>query len=151
MFQKRLTPAERRVQNEERARQARAGTGLYVFQNATRSQLKLPKPSADGVVMVDPGKQFRGDSYFKQFVGAPHGMLHMVGIVDEPRNKEIAVVSESVNKLLLDQPDVVTTQGTVEQVEKQSKKRKQLKEKTQNDDEILLTEDPIDGVEIILG
>lgn len=59
------------------------------------------------------------------------------------------------NKLILDQPDMVTERGQVEHVVRQPQVPQQpLNDATgdvQKQPEVLLTEDPLDGVEIILG
>ena len=59
------------------------------------------------------------------------------------------------NKLLLDQPDTVTTNGKIERVVVQPNQMP-LNDVTdpaapKSKPEVLLTEDPLDGMEIILG
>ncbi len=56
------------------------------------------------------------------------------------------------DKLIMDQPDVVTTEGTVEQVvvDEAEKKLNEGQPVQDSQEDVLLTEDPMDGVEIII-
>ena len=54
-------------------------------------------------------------------------------------------------KLLLDQPEKVTVEGTVEQVVKNPVKKLNETPVVDPSQEVLLTEDPMDGVQILRG
>ena len=149
-----------------------AGTGKFVFRSKNYSY-SLPKKSMDGKERVGPNEEFIGDSYFFQFM--PQEII-FVRNFEEPEEANInkkdenIVLSESkkqdltektegesMEKLIVDQPDQVTQNGKVEHVvvDKQSKKskRKKLNETPSEDNEtqkdVLLNDEAIDGVEII--
>lgn len=102
------------------------GTGSYLFENITRSDLVLPKTSSDGKTVIPPGGKFRGDSYFCSL----HGQVSV-----------ISNLQEVTNSLITEQPPTVTSTGKVESF---------LNDKQEDDGvDILLTEDPIDSVMIL--
>jgi hypothetical protein len=78
------------------------GTGNYIFENRTKSDLILPKPTNEGKKVVRSGERFTGDNYFFQCVPS---LLSYVGEVD--MEKKI---------LLTEQPPVYTENGKVEYV-----------------------------------
>jgi len=133
------------------------GTGLYIYENNTAGDLKLPKPTASGVRVVGPRKRFQGDSYFMQLVGHPMNLLRLVEEIQpkmttqdiaEKIKKENAVAGE---KLILDQPDTITNKGKVEHVvsDEQSKPLNDNNLSGQPQPEVLLNEQPLAGLEII--
>ena len=69
---------------------------------------------------------------------------------EEQLIEEEAMANEQ--QLLLDQPDTINHQGKIERVVSEPG-QKSLNDNTEVDQkpEVLLTEDPLDGVEIILG
>ena len=83
------------------------GTGLYLFRNRNSASLELPKVSKDGKKWVEPNGTWEGDSYFLSMV--PREAV-VVRTISEPDNKEVKLE----NKLILDQPDQVTSAGKVE-------------------------------------
>jgi hypothetical protein len=131
------------------------GAGRYIFENNTSGDLQLPKPAANGNRWVKKDGQFTGDSYFLKLI--PSQLKLVSVIVDANQN-----VNESTGStLLLDQPDTITTIGKVEHVE--SQEDTQLNDSTENknehegncscetcSDQVLLNEDPMDGVDIII-
>jgi hypothetical protein len=156
------------------------GKGLYRFRNRNRNAtLELAKPgisvlTGESVTVVGPADpnvpgsgEWDGDDYFLQTVRSREAIL--VKTIrgpeeDEPETKEEVVeevVEESVKeeatemtdekKLILDQPDQVTAEGTVEQVvpktDDEPLNEKKLSPREQV--ETLLTEDPMDGLEIL--
>lgn len=125
------------------------GTGVYIFQNITSGDFMLPKKSLDGKKLVKSKEQFQGDSYFLRFVGPPNNLLKMIRRINDTTNEE---VKNMTDKLILDQPDQITTQGKVEHVIADTQKAT-IKENdaSKNQDNVLITENPIDGLEIILG
>lgn len=158
MLRKKLNRFERRVEQKTKAANSIAGTGLFVYENNTNGHLTLPKPTASGQRVVGPKEQFQGDSYFMGLVKPPNNLLRFVKtIVNEDHLPKTTSIMETTDmneqKLILDQPDRVTSEGTVEQIVNKQQPIQKLNdavaEKTKQ--EVLLTEEPMDGVEIILG
>ena len=149
----RLNKYEAQEYRRNKLGNALKGEGLYVYRNATKADLVLPKPAKNGVKMIGPGKEFHGDSYFMQMVKTNEVRLVRTLITPEEQ-KEIKMAEE---KLLLDQPDTITTEGTVEHVIvkpelplNEAKKPCCCGGGTCNENkEVLINEDPMDGVDII--
>lgn len=132
------------------------GEGLYIFRNNTKGTLELPKPTATGVKNIpapDPKRgisgEWQGDNYYMGLVRKNMAKL-VREIISPAQEKEIKMKE----KLLLDQPDQVTEDGKVEHVVVQNtttnnKKGKKLNENKPSEKEKLLTEDPIEGVQVI--
>jgi len=141
----RVNRFERQQRNREKLKLSLSGTGLYVYRNNSHGTLMLPKPAADGKRHIGVNETFQGDSYFMDFVKR-HELI-LVEVISEGNTM-------NAEKLILDQPDQVTTKGTVEHVV-QPQPVKPLNETTPHDPtqgkDVLITEDPLDGVEIILG
>ena len=137
------TRAEQKQNQEKKVAQALAGKGLYVYENKLKADLTLPKPTHSGLRQVKAGAKFQGDDYYLQMVKT--GELKLIEVLDrgEPPVME--------NKLILDQPEMVTTEGTVELVQKQNAKKKKLKESVSNEktDPVLLVEEPTGHLETI--
>lgn len=124
------------------------GTGVYIFLNITSGDFMLPKKSIDGKKMVKPKEEFKGDSYFLKFVGPPNNLLKMVRRLEESQER----TNNMTDKLILDQPDQITNQGKVEHVIVDTPKAVIKENETNKPQEnVLITENPIDGLEIILG
>lgn len=153
-YSKKLNRLERREVQKLKLASSLAGDGLFIYENNTHGSLRLPKPTASGKLVIAPKEQFQGDSYFMSLVKPPNNLLKFIQTVNEsPSKTQIMESNMNEEKLILDQPDRVTSEGTVEQVVKnptQQKLNDSVKE-TEPQKEILLTEDPMDGVEIILG
>ena len=151
------------MQEIERERKMKAyeehfgGSGRYIFENNTSGDLKLPKATCGGAMWVQKAGQFTGDSFFLKLVPA---QLKLISVLLNPNQENINESTES--KLLLDQPDTITTIGKVEHVV-ESQEDTQLNDSTENkithaasctcdtcSDQMLLTEDPMDGVDIII-
>lgn len=133
---------------EQVARKAKAlhGEGLYVFRNRS-GELNLPKPAKDGRNKIGPHKEFEGDSYFLEMVRKNELILVKTLITPEQERENM-----SEQKLILDQPDKVTNEGTVEHVISNPAKQLQEQQPAQEEvKDVLLSEDPVDGVEIILN
>lgn len=128
------------------------GTGLFLFKNKTNASLQLPKKSSDGKVWVEPNQTWRGDSFFLKMI--PQEAV-LVETIESPNQTEEANMSEE--KLILDQPDQITTDGKLEHIvsnepavlTEETKKKKKTKTESKNKENKLLTEDPIAGVTII--
>lgn len=133
------------AERKQRTIEAQKGEGLYVFRNITKGDLSLLKPDCDGKRGVCPNGEFRGDSYFLQ-----HVRDHEATIVECIRTPEQERSEKMNQQLILDQPDRVTTKGKVEQVVMPT--IKPLNEVPQQDNpaEVLINEDPLEGVQIIM-
>lgn len=149
---------ERRIAQQEKMESNLKGSGLYIFENNTDGDLKLPKPTATGIRVVGPRKRFEGDSYFMQLVGPPMNLLRLVEVVQpkqttaeiaEQIQKETTMAGE---KLILDQPDTITTRGKIEHVVDDTVPKQPLNDSTnQTSSDVLLNEQPLAGLEIIKG
>lgn len=145
---------ERRKVIEQRLK----GTGLYVFRNKTKGDLHLLKKSLDGKTVVKPQEEWRGDSYFLQHVPAEATVVEVIRTNDDVPNTETTTTTkteerkEEMDKLILDQPDCVTQKGKVEHVMVQPNKKplNEVVPQENAEGEMLINEDPMDGVEIIM-
>jgi hypothetical protein len=146
-----MKKSNRKTNRLERADQKRravayhqAGTGMYLFKNRSSvASLELPKPSADGKKWVEPGQTWKGDSYFLSMV--PREAVLVESLTEQ--HKEEPKMQE---KLILDQPDQITSSGKVEHAVDQNElpinEVAPLESKAK---ERLITEDPLAGVTII--
>ena len=160
----RLNKYERREMHAEKLKHDMAGSGRYIYENNTDGDLKLPKTTAAGIRSVGPRRRFEGDSYFMKWVGSPMNLLKYIEtivpkdsiVTPKPETQILSEenIMENEKQLILDQPDTITKAGKIERVVV-TPDAKPLNDgvhpvaKTGN--EVLLTEDPLDGVEIILG
>lgn len=149
---------ERRIAQQEKRDRNLNGTGLYIYENNTDGDLKLPKPTATGIRVIGPRKRFEGDSYFMQFVGSPMNLLRLIeeikpklttAEIAEQIQKEATMAGE---KLILDQPDTITTRGKIEHVVDDTVPKQPLNDSAnQTPPDVLLNEQPLAGLEIIKG
>ncbi len=142
--------AERKTQREHRLR----GKGLYLYKNNTPGTLLLPKPAANGKTRVEVNGEFEGDDYFMFLVKTAPNSLRLVRVLTSPPERQQTMLSEDVKneeKLILDQPPTVTDKGVVEHVTDQEEQDENIQEgKPQEDqNEVLLNDDPLDGVTIL--
>jgi len=155
---KKMNRFERDSERRAKLEYYQKGQGLYLFRNKILGTLMLPKALPNGRTFVHQNEEWEGDDYYMSLVR--EGMaLHVKTIKtpDEERNE-----MQLEQKLILDQPNTVTVKGTVEQVvvdpiqavkQTEAKKKAKLEEQkpvAQNPAEVLLTEDPLEGV-VILG
>lgn len=151
---------ERRKLNAEKLATKMGGTGLYIFENNTDSDLKLPKATASGVRIIGPRKRFQGDSYFLNWVGKPMNLLRLIEeITPKKTTQEIAeeiarrnpVMNEQ--KLILDQPDTITSKGKIEHIVNNELPVQPLNDSASSKpvNDVLINENPLDGVSIIKG
>lgn len=142
MKRNRMTSEERLKKMQDNLR----GTGLYIYENNTSGHLNLPKPTNQGKKTIAPKERFEGDSYFMMLVKAPHNMLRFISEIKQEEKKEM-----NESKLILEQPDIVTSKGKVEHVVDEISATQKLHDSTENKHkhDVLLTENPVDGVEII--
>jgi hypothetical protein len=157
---KKLTKMEKMLRNKQKKENMYKGFGIYVFQNNTSADLMLPKPTLGNQKIIPKNGIFRGDSFFMSMV--KNNALKLIEVIQSEeeflknKNENIDKTGEDMqNKLILDQPAMVTTQGTVEHVQVGNCSVKQnenlnLTEEEKNKD-VLLVEDPIGSIEIING
>lgn len=143
---------EKKEIRRENIAQAMSGAGVYIYQNSSSaSELSLPRPTKSGVRKVSAGGQFQGDDYYMQFVKT--GILRLVEVLQTPeQEKEVQMLEEQ--KLLLDQPERVTNEGTVENVVAQKPAVRKLNETgkaPQPQQDILLNESPDDDAFVIVA
>lgn len=151
-YQKKMNRQEKLAMQRMKAVQNSQGKGLYIYENNIKGDLDLPKIPNKILIngiwvenkkqrMVQAKQQFEGDDYFMQLVRT--NQCRLIKEIKSPEKENME------KKLILDQPETVSVKGKVEHVIVQAQKT--LKETNSNKkEEILLTEDPIDGVEIIL-
>lgn len=129
--------------------QSFAGVGSYIYRNITKGTLQLPKPNKQGIKEVEAGEVWEGDSYYMTLV-----KNNFATLVKDNNIKVVESKGETMEeKLILDQPDTVTTNGKVEHVIKDISDKKSTKvkkqENTENQDSVLLTDDPLSGIQIL--
>lgn len=161
---KRVSRLEAINAHQERMDYHLHGEGLYVYRNNTKGVLELPKPTATGVKHVpapDPARgitgEWQGDNYYMALVRK--NMAKLVREIISPTQEKEIKMKQAQQKLLLDQPDQITTEGKVEHVVAESlptasvkkvKKNEKINESKPASDK-LLNEDPTEGVRIIQG
>lgn len=139
-----------RTENKKRKlEQSQFGEGLFLFKNNNNASLQLPKISSDGKRWVHANETWEGDSFFLSMI--PKEAILIKTIKSPNQHREENKMNE--NKLLLDQPDQVTEEGTLEHVvsvEKveinENKKSQTQKRKSKK----LITEDPVGDMTIII-
>lgn len=135
------TKMERTQEKKKALEYHQHGTGLYLFRNRSKvASLDLPKQSKDGKKWVQPGDTWEGDSYFLSMVPRE---ATIVKTLVEP-NKEVKMEE----RLILDQPDQVTSSGKVEHKVADDLPLNETNPVKPGEDK-LLTEDPLAGVTII--
>lgn len=139
---KKVTRYEAIAKQKEKVAYYQTGKGLYVFRNNTRGSLSLAKPSHSGEKTIQPNQEWIGDDYFMNLVRTNEARLV----------REIEPAKEDImeEKLILDQPAKFTQNGTVEHIVSQSLQTNEIVEEKEDGDR-LLTEDPLEGVEILLS
>jgi hypothetical protein len=152
-YQQKMTRFEKRDLHSKILEESLHGEGLYIYENrSAEADLTLPKPTKSGKRIIGPKEQFQGDNYFMQLVRT--GNLRFIKEIQAPINlKEVKMNEE---KLILDQPETVTTEGTIERVAPASKPIPvaPLSEngKIKSENPVLINEDPLDdGFVIIEG
>lgn len=152
-MRKKISRADKKINQKNKFIQDMSGSGVFVYENNTDADLNLPKPTSTGTRTIGPRKRFQGDSYYLNWVGSPMNLLRFIEEI-VPKDNPLKTLNESEtnkmndNKLILDQPEIVTSQGQVEHVVVNESPDQDSSEKKT---EILLNESPIEGLEIILG
>ena len=149
MSARKLSRYESRERNKEIKEFHLKGEGVYLFRNNTSGSLNLPKPANNGVKVVGKNAEWEGDNYFMFLVQKNDARLVRTITSPEEQKEEIKMAE----KLLVDQPDQVTVEGTVEHVVLSTDdKNKKLNEgqPVDDQDEALINEDPMDGIQILI-
>lgn len=144
---------EKRDLKKSLVSEAMSGSGIFVYKNRSAcADLTLPRATASGTRKIPPNGQFQGDSYYMQMVKT--GELQLVEVVQTPEQALAAQQEAQMaeEKLILDQPEIITEQGTVEHVvDKKVPKQKLNEGGDQKQPDILLNESPPDDGFIIVG
>jgi hypothetical protein len=99
-----LTRIQRFEHRQQELAKRLAGDGKrYKYRNNTVGDLSLPKPAEDGSTSIRPDKEFIGDGSFLVMVP------QLLTIVEDLNMKKA-----EENKLMTEQPPVVTNEGKVE-------------------------------------
>ena len=144
----RMNRYDRSIAKATKRKRDLEGKGLYVYQNTSSGDLFLPKPTKSGVTRVGLNEEFQGDDYYMFMLGTRE--LRLVRVIENPA-AQLAESKMMEDKLITEQPPVVTNEGTVEFVKKPEK----LKKLNENQpyqlpaDDVLLNENPLEGIEII--
>lgn len=143
--ERKLNKLERTEQKKKALEYHQAGSGMFVFKNRSNvASLELPKVSADGKKWVGPNQTWKGDSYYLMMV--PNEAV-LVESLDVQKKEESKAMAE---KLILDQPDQITTSGKVEHsVVRDEFPINEVAPSDSKIKDILITEDPLSGVTII--
>jgi hypothetical protein len=131
------------------------GDGEYLFANNTRGDLTLEKNPIKSPIPTNPrlipiGQTFVGDSYFLRLQRS--GEVRLIEVLKPAASERTGIMEEK--KLILDQPNRFTNQGQTEHVVPDDKSVKPLIENQPQQQpavDKLITEDPLEGVEILLG
>ena len=147
-YTKRMNKYEKRQYYQDKLKHDMEGKGLYIYENNTKGDLELPKATASGLKRIPVGGRFQGDNYFMNMVKS-HDLRYIREIVPAVKLNEEKKMAE---KLILDQPDQVTAEGKVEHVvkEKPMELLNDNLENEKNKPDVLINENPIEGLEIIL-
>jgi hypothetical protein len=139
---KKMSKYERANLRQEKLKAAMAGAGKYRFKNNTSGELDLPKMPLEGARKIPKNGEFLGDSYFLQMLKTND--LKLVAIIEDKD-------APMADKLITEQPPVVTDTGKVEFVVNDPKKKKLNEQdgKGEKQPDVLLTEDPMGGVVIV--
>ena len=138
---------ERRLLREKKLEQSMHGEGLYIYQNNTKGELDLGRATKSGKKKLQIGEQFQGDNYYMGLVKT-HDLKYIKEIMTPQQEKDNMMKEQ---KLILDQPDIVTEKGKVEHVLAPTPMQP-LNDSMANKlkPDVLITEDPMSGVEILL-
>lgn len=149
-YSRKASRYERQGQRREFLEHVLKGEGLYVYRNRHKeATLELPKPTKSGRSTIGAGQEWQGDNYYMSLVRSGDALL-VREIYSPEQEKQM-----NEQKLIVDQPDMVTTEGTVEHVIPTARPGQQPLAEGQpgNPEEkkdVLLNEEPFSGINIIL-
>ena len=142
--ERKLNKFERTEQKKKALEYHQTGSGMFVFKNRSNvASLELPKVSADGKKWVGPNQTWKGDSYYLMMVPKEAVLVESLEVKKKEESKTMA------EKLILDQPDQITTSGRVEHSVVDEFQINEVAPIDQKIKDILITEDPLAGVTII--
>ena len=162
-YQEKMNRYEKKQLQSKILDEALAGKGLYLYENNSDADLTLPRPTQSGRREIGPREQFQGDDYYMQLVKT--GFLRLIKELQSPtpaeppqpkieQLNEVAMTDKKEEKLILDQPDTITNEGTVENVAQPQQQCDQGSSccggTGQPKPEVLLNEDPIDDGFVIV-
>jgi len=121
---------------------------LFLYKNFNRDETRLHEPNRDGQYIIPPTGEFVGDSRF--FPLLKTGRLKLI--------KEVESQMTTPEKLITEQPPVITHMGQVEFVKnpdgeyltEEQRKKKQQKLNALNPQLDFISENPMDGVKLLL-
>ncbi len=156
----RLSKYEKNMLRDQKRKAALSGTGIFIFRNNTSGELHLPRPTKSGLRKIPIGEEFQGDDYYMFMVR--NNELRLVRQIEptDLQKKQAQLVTEQTkqehhtmdDKLITEQPPTVTTEGTEEVTVTDTPKKRKLNEGQpagDQPDDVLLNDNPLDGVEII--
>lgn len=130
------------------------GSGEYLFVNNTRGDLTLEKKPIKSPIPMSPcvipmGQTFVGDSYFLNLMRS--GEIRLIEVLKPADSERTGIMEEK--KLILDQPSRFTGAGQTEHVAPVDAPKPLIESKPVQKPAVdaLITEDPLEGVEILLG
>jgi hypothetical protein len=145
-----LSKYEAREYRKKKLDKSLAGQGLYVYRNTSGGDLMLPKPTSTGQKTILKDAEFQGDSYYMELVRS--NQCRLVKEIISPQEEQNMKKQEE-EKLIVDQPDIITEAGKVEHVCGGSPTDcKPLNETPSTpgvEQDVLLNDDPMDGIDII--
>lgn len=148
----RLSRYEKNWLRGQKRQAAMQGKGLYIYENNTSGELILSRPTKSGIVKVGKGEQFQGDDYY-MFMVRNNELKHIKTLEHPSQNDSLNEGTNNMNeKLITEQPPVVTNEGTVEFVTQNPSSQQKLNENKptpQPQPDVLLNENPLDGIEIL--
>jgi hypothetical protein len=148
MKQRKFNKYEKHENRRQNIESAMSGSGMYLFENNSNADLTLPRPTHSGLRKIGPRQQFQADSYFLQMVRS--GFLRLIEELQSPESEKAAIMSEQ--KLILDQPDTVTSSGKVEHVVDNAQPVQKINESDkQPTPDVLINEAPSDDGFMILN
>lgn len=143
-----------REMKRQKRENALKGDGEYLFVNNTRGDLNLAKKPIKNThvgnpCVIPPGQTFVGDSYFLNLMRA--GEIRLIEVLKPAANERNETMTDQ--KLILDQPNRFTNQGQTEHVVPEDNVRPLIENQPQKQpvNDKLIVEDPLEGVEILLG
>lgn len=156
-YNKKFNKYERKEIRSEYIKQMTAGSGLYLYENSSAgATLSLPRPTKSGIRVIGPKQQFQGDDYYMQLVRA--GQLRLIKCIQTPEEEQAAqlALTEGVEpmdeeRLILDQPEIITEQGRVEhQVSRKTPLQDLNEDKNGKKPDVLINETPVNDGFMIL-
>ena len=143
--QRKIARYEKITNYKDKVKAYQEGKGSFIYKNNTPGTLILPKISADGKSSVEKNETWTGDDYYMNMVPAEAILLEII------QEKEAKMENVNEEKLILDQPETVTTEGVVERVVVSDLPLNENDPQNDKTKEVLINESPLDGVKIILG